>query len=268
MRHNAVLYRVLPVLVMAGCAQVPIGPTVQVMPGSGKSYAVFQADQSSCTLAAQQRTRGHVDASNNRAAGVIAASALAGAATSYAYGERASVGAAEGGATGAVIAGEMGANDQYSIQRLFDMTYGQCMFARGHQVEGYGPVAASARVGPDPGLVRAVQAELLRLGFLSAPPDGQYGGMTLTAIKQYEQANGMAATGYPTQRLLANLRNNGGSGGGSAGGAGPATAPSGWVAPVSRSGGSTQGASPNAGTQGSSDAAPSSSGWVAPTKTR
>jgi hypothetical protein len=34
---------------LAGCAATPMGPTVQVMPGPGKSFDAFQADQERAT---------------------------------------------------------------------------------------------------------------------------------------------------------------------------------------------------------------------------
>ena len=35
-------------LVAGGCATMPPGPSVLVMPGGGKSFEVFQADDASC----------------------------------------------------------------------------------------------------------------------------------------------------------------------------------------------------------------------------
>ena len=35
-------------LLLSGCAQTPLGPTVQVMPGPGKSFDAFQFDQAGC----------------------------------------------------------------------------------------------------------------------------------------------------------------------------------------------------------------------------
>lgn len=250
---------------LAGCAQTPLGPTVQVMPGPGKSFEAFQADQSGCKSYAADQVKGQAEASNQRAVGAAFLTTLLGAglgaATGSAWdaaGQGAGVGAAAGAATGAAVGANMSANDQVGIQVQYDNAYSQCMFAKGELVPGYAPpvavAAAGARRGggPDPALVRAVQVELVRLSYLQDSPDGVLGGHTRAAISSYEKANAMAVDASASPKLLAKLQ---GTPTGAV--AATASAPSGWVAP-------SQGDKviPAAAT---APAAPSN--WVAPVKT-
>ncbi len=54
---------------LAGCAQTPLGPTVQVMPGRGKTFEAFQYDAAACQQYSAQAVAGQADAANNRAVG-------------------------------------------------------------------------------------------------------------------------------------------------------------------------------------------------------
>jgi hypothetical protein len=251
--------------VLAGCAQTPLGPTVQVMPGPGKSFEAFQSDQSDCKGYAAGQVRGQAEASNQRAVGAALLTTLLGAGLGAASGsawdaagQGAGVGTAAGAATGAAIGANMSANDQVSIQVQYDNAYSQCMFAKGELVPGYAPPTAVAAAGvrhgggPDPALVRAVQTELVRLSYLQDTPDGVVGGHTRAAISGYERANGMAVDATPSPKLLAKLQ---GTPTGAV--AATASAPSGWVAPSQ-----SDKITPAAAT---APAAPSN--WVAPVKT-
>jgi hypothetical protein len=86
---------------IAACAHVPTGPSVMVLPGSGKATEQFQTDDTACRQTAThdvERTKG----------------------------------------------GEVPA------QRRYDMTYLQCMYAKGHQiaVSGQGPTTSSTTAAP------------------------------------------------------------------------------------------------------------------------
>ena len=69
---------------------------------------------------------------------------------------------------------------------------------------GRGAADASAD-RPDPGVVRAVQQQLARLGFDPGPADGRLGGRTAQAIEDYQSARGLPAEGRPTRGLLVRL---------------------------------------------------------------
>ena len=239
-------------LALSACAATPMGPTVQVMPGPGKSMDTFRMDNAECKSFAQSQVQGQAEVSNQRAAGTAAVGLLAGAAlgalVGSAYGN-AGAGAAIGAGAGLGGAGAVGANnqsyDQANIQQQYDNAFSQCMYTKGDQVPGYAPQSAGYRPGnvsysaaPDP-LVRSTQLELSRLGYMQGGADGVSGPATRSAIARFQSSQGLPADGSPSGALLARLQATPAGGGGSsgAGGAGaPATAsaPSNWVAPTTR----------------------------------
>lgn len=249
---------------LAGCAATPFGPTVQVMPGPGKSFEVFQIDQANCKSYAADQVRGQADAANQRAAGAAVLATVLGAGLGAAIGGAtgnagagAAIGAATGAGGGTAFGADASTNAQYGIQQQYDNAFSQCMYSKGEQVPGFAPaVAYNAPMGgtaapPDP-LVRATQSELIRLGYLHDTADGYIGPRTRSAISSFEQANGMSPDGSPSPRLLALLQSTPSGGGG--GGGATAQAPAGWVAPAGSPG--------NPVTPAAASAPPA--GWVTP----
>jgi hypothetical protein len=284
-RHSAARHLIILIGsagMLASCATTPLGPTVQVMPGYGKSFDAFQGDQATCKNYAAGQVQGQADAANQRAAGTAVLGTVLGAGLGAAIGGAAgnagagaAIGAASGAGAGTAIGAGNNSDDQMSIQQQYDNAFAQCMYARGEQVPGFAPVAVAAppptsMAAPDP-MVRSTQSELIRLGYLNGTADGYMGPKTRGAISGFEQSNALPVDGSPSPRLLAKLQStptgaaattaSAPSGwvapAGSAPGAAPA-ASSGWVAPA----GSTQAAAPAAAT-----APAASSGWVAPAKT-
>jgi hypothetical protein len=106
-------------------------------------------------------------------------------------------------------------NEQMTIQQQYDNAYSQCMYAKGNMVPGYGPMMVNSPpppppppmgMAPDPGLTRAVQVQLIRLGYLHGVADGVYGPQTGNAISQFEGVSGMQIDGTPSPQLLARLQ--------------------------------------------------------------
>jgi OmpA family protein len=136
---------VLPIaacLLLTACATVPSGPSVLVLPGTGKNFDQFQADDAVCRQWALRQT----GATPNQAG---AASTVTGAVvgTVVGAGLGAAIGAAAGSpATGAAVGAgagllggtTVGAGNAYgagvSVQRRYDNGYVQCMYAKGNQV--------------------------------------------------------------------------------------------------------------------------------------
>src|SRR5580698_3808639 len=101
-------------LLLAGCAQTPMGPTVNVMPGPGKPFDVFAADQQTCKGYAQSAVQGQADSANNQAAGTAVVGTLVGAGLGAAIGAaagNAGAGAAIGAGAGAATGGGIGAQN-------------------------------------------------------------------------------------------------------------------------------------------------------------
>jgi hypothetical protein len=137
------IFRLAPLLFLAACASTPSGPNVMVLPGSGKSFDQFRADDYECRQYAHVQVGG-TDA-NQAAANSGVASAAVGAAVGTVAGAAiggsrgAGVGAGVGLATGALAGTGAAAQSGTSAQRRYDMGYQQCMYAKGHKI----PMAAS-----------------------------------------------------------------------------------------------------------------------------
>ncbi len=156
----------LALALLGGCATMPTGPTVSVLPGPGKPFEVFQADDYACRQWAQAQIGGSSPsetANQNLATGAVVGT-LAGAglgaligSTSGHAGAGAAIGAAAGALTGTAMASGPAASSQYSLQRRYDIAYQQCMYAKGNQVPGvrpvrtYGPPPPPPNYGPPPG---------------------------------------------------------------------------------------------------------------------
>ena len=130
---------------LSGCATMPTGPSVAVLPGPGKPFEVFMADDAVCRLWAQQSIGGASPSetgNKNMATGAVVGTAV-GAAMGAAIGAatgNAGAGAAIGGGAGLLGGTAMGSNagasSEYQLQRRYDIAYQQCMYAKGNQIPG------------------------------------------------------------------------------------------------------------------------------------
>ena len=81
------------------------------------------------------------------------------------------------------------------------------MYAKGEMVPGYGPMMVQppppSPYGAEVDLTRAVQVQLIRLGYMRGAADGVAGPQTATAISQFESVSGLPVDGYPSPPLLA-----------------------------------------------------------------
>jgi uncharacterized protein YcfJ len=142
----------LSLLALAGCASVPDGPTVMAMPGSGKTFDQFRADDYDCrgfaTSQAGNPQDAQVDSTVKSAALGTAVGALAGAAIGG--GRGAGVGAGAGLLFGTAAGANEGNASAYSAQRRYDMAYSQCMYAKGDKVPMRGQIQQQPSYGPPP----------------------------------------------------------------------------------------------------------------------
>lgn len=129
----------LSLAVLAGCASVPTGPSVMVLPGEGRSFEQFRYDDADCRNFASAQVGGTAD---QAAADSVARSAVLGTVIGAAAG--AALGGHEGAASGAgagllfgSVAGAGAAQGSaYSVQRRYDYAYQQCMYSKGNQIPG------------------------------------------------------------------------------------------------------------------------------------
>jgi hypothetical protein len=146
----------LAVLLVA-CTTIPEGPGVMVLPGTGKSFAQFRADDMECrnyalaSVGGQTPDQAATDSGVKSAAVGTVVGAAAGAAIGG--GEGAAIGAGSGLVIGGLAGTQSAYASGYSVQQRYDIGYIQCMYALGHQVPVSGRVYRQlepARTAPPP----------------------------------------------------------------------------------------------------------------------
>jgi hypothetical protein len=142
--HIIIIFLFLALLVLGGCATVPSGPSVMVLPPPGKPFEVFQADDIICRQWAAQRIglSPQETVSQNTVTGAVVGTVIGaglGAAIGSTSGD-AGAGAAIGAASGLLLGTVSGADSArvygWQAQRMYDMAYMQCMYAKGNQIPG------------------------------------------------------------------------------------------------------------------------------------
>jgi hypothetical protein len=135
-------------LMLGACTTIPTGPSVMVMPGTGKSFDQFRGDDADCRQFALSQVGGAtanetaVESGVKSAAVGAAVGALAGAAMGGHQG--AGVGAGVGLLAGSAAGAGAGQASGYGSQRRYDNAYIQCMYAKGDRV----PVSGRMTSGP------------------------------------------------------------------------------------------------------------------------
>jgi OmpA family protein len=141
-------------LLLTGCPTLPTGPSVMVLPGSGKDFEQFQVDDAVCRQWASRQVgtntkQAATDAAVTSAAVGTVVGAAAGAAIGAASGD-AATGAAVGSGVGLVggtaVGADRAAGTEWSVQHRYDIAYMQCMYAKGNQV----PVPGGLQRPPAP----------------------------------------------------------------------------------------------------------------------
>ena len=159
-------------LLLGACVSVPSGPNVMVLPGTGKSFELFRADDLDCRVFAHNQVGGATPDSVADSSGVksaVVGTAIGGVAGAIVGGQQ---GAATGAALGLIVGGVSGAGaagaSQHTLQQRYDHAFIQCMYAKGHKVPSSGrfaytpapavrtppPPPAGTPPAPPPGVVR------------------------------------------------------------------------------------------------------------------
>ncbi|MBN2059834.1 MAG: glycine zipper family protein [Deltaproteobacteria bacterium] len=129
-------------ILLAGCATIPNGPSVMVLPGHGKSFEEFQEDKCACEQWALQQTalisdemKNH-DMVNGAATGALLGAgigAMLGAAAGDS-GHGAAIGAGTGLLAGIALTAGASQEATWERQRRFDIAYQECMYSKGNQI--------------------------------------------------------------------------------------------------------------------------------------
>ena len=140
---------VLFILMLSSCASVPNGPSSMALPGTGKDWEQFRADDSSCRQFAHEQVGGSSanQASNESFAKSAAVGTALGATVGAAAGggHGAGTGAAMGLLVGSIIGVDEANFASSGTQHRYDNAYIQCMYAKGHQVPVSGRVLTQQR---------------------------------------------------------------------------------------------------------------------------
>jgi hypothetical protein len=134
----------LTAAVLGGCATMPEGPSVMVLPEPGKSFEVFKSDDEVCRQWARQLIQVPPnEIVNKNLAGGAAIGAAMGAGLGAAIGASSgqpATGAAIGAGSGLIAGTAAASGPAYAAageaQRRYDNAYQQCMYAKGNQIPG------------------------------------------------------------------------------------------------------------------------------------
>ena len=127
-------------LVASGCATLPTGPSVTVLPAPGKSFETFRKEDATCKQWANQQLGASPQQTyeSNVATGAVAGTAIGagvGAAVGSASGKAgtgALIGAAYGLLVGTSVGSDSGRVYGRQAQRRYDNAYVECMYSYGN----------------------------------------------------------------------------------------------------------------------------------------
>jgi len=126
------------VLLLGACTVLPTGPSMLVLPGTGRTMENFRYDDNECRQYAYVQVGGVTTqaAANQAAVGSAVVGTAIGAAAGAAIGgsQGAAVGAGVGLLGGSAVGSSSAYASGYGTQRQYDNAYIQCMYAKGHRV--------------------------------------------------------------------------------------------------------------------------------------
>jgi hypothetical protein len=142
MTRNLYALPIMAGVLFAGCVHVPTGPNVMVLPGTGKNFDQFVADDAACRQWASYQTGITTSeaSADTAATGAVVGTALgaaSGAALGAASGDPgtgAAVGAGAGLLGGTLVGAGSAEGARWEVQRRYDTAYMQCMYAKGNQI--------------------------------------------------------------------------------------------------------------------------------------
>ena len=141
-----------------------------------------------------------------RGTGVIAVATMFAACSGMTHTEKdTTVGAGGGAVAGAVVGGPVGAVVGAGIGGVAGHEVGKDHTAGRSAVTGEPMPSAANAPAYNPGAVRSVQQALNDKGYGAGPADGTWGPSTETALRRFQEAQGLPVTGRPDARTRAAL---------------------------------------------------------------
>ncbi len=147
------LITLLVAWILTACVNLPTGPSLMALPGSGKSFDQFRQDDKECREYAYQQIEGDTPRQSSRTSGVQSAvigsglGAAGGAAIGG--GEGAAIGAGLGLLAGALFGTSSATSSGNASQQSYDNNYIPCMYVKGHTVPVSGNVTKDPSAGYD-----------------------------------------------------------------------------------------------------------------------
>ena len=142
------LFILLIAFLLAACVNVPTGPSVLTLPGSGVSFDQFRIDDNQCRQYAYEQVGGKTPNQSSMVSGVESAAigsalgAIAGVAIGG--GQGAAIGAGTGLLGGGLVGSGSARESSLISQQRYDNSYIQCMYAKGHRVPVSGQITGNS----------------------------------------------------------------------------------------------------------------------------
>ena len=162
------------VVLLGGCASVPSGPSVLVLPGTNRDYTEFRDDDMLCRQYASQQV-GAPDndpAVRNALIGTVIGAAAGAAIGGNHRGAGAGVGAGTGLLFGSIAGAEATQRQGYGSQRQYDNVYIQCMYGKGHRVPVAGGMTSRRVAAPVPSAASSAAPSEMDAVYPPPPPAG------------------------------------------------------------------------------------------------
>ena len=145
--------------ILTACVSLPSGPSVMSLPGSGKSFEQFRHDDYDCRRYAYEQIGGLTPRQSAQSSGMQSAAVGAGlgaaAGAAIAGGGGAAIGAGTGLLAGGLAGSGTASTSAYVNQHRYDMSYIQCMYAKGHRVPVSGRITGGATAATGSGTAPA-----------------------------------------------------------------------------------------------------------------
>ena len=138
MSRFSIVFPATVMLAVTGCASMPNGPSVMVLPGTGMSFDQFRNDDANCRQFAFSQvgsTTANQAGINSGVTSAFVGTALGAAAgAAFGGGSGAAIGAGSGLLAGSMVGAGTASSSMYENQQHYDAAYIQCMYAKGNQV--------------------------------------------------------------------------------------------------------------------------------------
>ncbi|SET53423.1 Glycine-zipper containing OmpA-like membrane domain-containing protein [Nitrosomonas marina] len=167
--HKKIIF-ILPA-VLTACVNLPTGPSVMVLPGSSKSFEQFRYDDYECRRYAYEQiggvTANQAATSSGLTSAAVGSGLGAAAGAAIGGGEGAAIGAGTGLLAGGLAGSGTARTSSYENQYRYDISYIQCMYAKGHRVPVSGKITSEV---PTTVRQKPIKISPSQPGFTPPPP--------------------------------------------------------------------------------------------------